>query len=139
VIPASHEQLSLDSRYAPGAAPTTTWTDELEILCDAVAYLGLKDVCFELNTNKTLLLDAMKERDRKHWQAEWTHVVIAMLARRSDEIAGDLLFSLLRARMGVVAPAYEIVANDELTPSEQAEYDRLAAKRARAARAKRTR
>ena len=78
---ASHEQLSLDTRYAPSAASMTTWADELNVLCEAVTLLGLKDVCHELDTNKTLVLDAMHERDRKHWQAEWTHVVIAMLAR----------------------------------------------------------
>lgn len=134
---ASFEQPSLDSHYAPGAASTTTWMDELSLLGQAVAVLGLKDVSFELDANQSLVSDALKERDRKHWQGEWTHVIIAMLARRSDKLASDLLIALIRARLGVVAPAFEIIVNDELTPEEQATYERLAAKRARASRAKR--
>lgn len=132
MILASHEQLSLDTRYAPGAAPTTTWTDELDVLREAVALLGLKDVCHELDANKTLVLDAMHERDRKHWQAEWTHVVIAMLARRADDLAAEVLRALVRARLGIVAAAFEIVAHDALTTEEAETLRRLEAKKRRA-------
>lgn len=115
--------------YAPAAEGSQTWSAELDVLREAVALLGLKEVCHEVN--RTLLCDAMAERDRKRWAAEWTHVIIAMLTRRADELAGDVLHALARARMGIAA--LDVVESLQLTHEEERVLAKLEEKRSKAA------
>lgn len=83
-------QLSLG--YEPGYVGADAWRHQLEAIRSAVNHLGLKEVSFALDVSGSMLSDALNERDRKRWAAEWTHVVLAMLSRRAgDQIAESLV------------------------------------------------
>lgn len=90
-------QMSL--AYEPSYAGKQSWTHQLEAIRLAVAHLGLKEVCFELDVSGSAVSDALNERDRKRWAAEWTHVVKAMLVKRGDTMALELLANILRASL----------------------------------------
>ncbi len=107
-------QLSLV--YGAAHVAGETWALELEALRAAVSHLGLKEVCDVLDVNRSGLSDAMNERDRKRWAAEWTHVVIAMLVRRNDEIALDLVKQIVGAR--AAATPYFVEERVDLTAEE---------------------
>lgn len=83
-------QLSIG--YEPGYVGADAWRHQLEAIRSAVNHLGLKEVSFALDVSGSMLSDALNERDRKRWAAEWTHVVLAMLSRRAgDQIAESLV------------------------------------------------
>jgi len=88
-------QLSLV--YKPAHAGGEAWQRQLAVLRTIVEHLGRKEVAFELDVNGSTLSDALNERDRKRWAAEWTHVVKAMLSMRHDEISAKLLRELANA------------------------------------------
>lgn len=100
-------QLSIG--FKPSYAGGEAWQAQLIVLRTAVEHLGRKEVAFELDVNGSTLSDAMNERDRKRWAAEWTHVVKAMLAMRHDDISRDLLRKIVEAD----------TANTPLTVDEQ--------------------
>lgn len=63
------------------------WSKQLETIRLAVGHLGLKEVSFALDVSGSMVSDALNERDRKRWAAEWTHVLVAMLVRKGDDSA----------------------------------------------------
>ncbi len=92
-------QLSLV--YRPAHAGGEAWQRQLEVLRAIVEHLGRKEVAFELDVTGSALGDALHERDRKRWAAEWTHVVKAMLAHRYDDASRALLLQLCEADLEV--------------------------------------
>jgi len=109
-------QLSLV--YKPSHVGAEVWAKQLEAIRSAVNYLGLKEVAFELDVSGSSLCDALNERDRKRWAAEWTHVLKAMLASKRDAIADDMLRALLDG--DVATTPFDITEPVELTSEELA-------------------
>lgn len=109
--------------YGPTAAGAESWEAEREALRAAIALLGPKEVAYALDVGGSALSDALNERDRKRLAGEWSHVVIAMLMARGDDIAIGALRTLVNARMGL-AP-FATCEKVELTPEEKcAAYER---------------
>lgn len=97
----------------------------LSVLRTTVEHLGRKEVAFELDISGSQLSDALNERDRKRWAAEWTDVVKQMLVnRRGDVVGHDLLAQLLD--IDVLGTGFAIEAADVLTPEEEAAAYRAA-------------
>ncbi|MGN6107265.1 MAG: hypothetical protein ACTHU0_19310 [Kofleriaceae bacterium] len=114
-------QLSL--AYRPGHVGREAWSKRLEAIRAAVSHLGLKEVSFELDVSGSALSDALNERDRKRWAAEWTSVLLAMLQARHDEFSDDLARAILEPEAGLTAFALE--ERKELTPEQlAAAYER---------------
>lgn len=108
-------QLSLV--YPPEYVGAEAWKRQLEAIRSAVMHLGLKDVAFTLDVSGSMVSDALNERDRKRWAAEWTHVLKAMLAARySDETAAGMLRAIVEA--DVAASGFQLVDPDNLTPEQ---------------------
>jgi len=107
-------QLSLT--YDASFVGHETWTKQLEVIRLAVAHLGLKEVCFELDVSGSAVSDAMNERDRKRWAAEWTHVVVCMLQKRGDATS----IGFVRQLYGVALEPTTFVLDEahELTDAE---------------------
>lgn len=104
--------------YAPSHTGSEAWQRQLEALRLAVDYLGRKEVAFELDISGSALGDALHERDRKRWAAEWTHVVKAMLVAKHEDEARALLEALCTADLDVTS--FVLEEPRELTPLEQA-------------------
>jgi hypothetical protein len=109
-------QLSLV--YRPAHLAGEQWKLEVEALRAAVAYLGLKEVAFELDVSGSSISDALNERDRKRWAGEWTQVVQAMLSARTDDLAADLSRGILEAQLALTN--YEPQPRQKLTPEQLA-------------------
>lgn len=90
-------QLSLT--YDPRTTGSETWLRQLEAIRLAVNHLGAKEVSFALDISGSMVSDALNERDRKRWAAEWTHVVVAMLIKRGDEAALGLVRQIFEAAL----------------------------------------
>ncbi len=116
-------QTSLDTKYAAGYVGGRSWIEELELLRDAVRLLGQKEVAWELEVTGPALADALAERDRKRVAAEWTHVIVAMLARRDDEVAQELARTIIGSRAS--STTFVVVEGVPLTPEEEAAIERL--------------
>lgn len=108
-------QLSI--AYKPSYAGGEAWQRQLLVLRTVVEHLGRKEVAFELDISGSQLSDSLNERDRKRWAAEWTHVVLAMLAMRRDETSRALLRQVAESGMAVT----DLVVDEpvELTPEEE--------------------
>ncbi len=114
-------QLSLV--YRPGHVARDAWQAQLDALRAAVSYLGAKEVAFELDVSGSLLFDALAERDRKRWAAEWTLVVLAMLEARRDEVAEGITRRILETS-AVLSP-FVLEERKELSAEElAAAYER---------------
>jgi hypothetical protein len=112
-------QLSIG--FKPSYAGGESWQAQLILLRTAVEHLGRKEVAFELDVNGSTLSDALNERDRKRWAAEWTHVLKAMLSIRRDDISRDLHRKLVEAD----AVGFVVEEQAALTPEEMnAAYER---------------
>lgn len=108
-------QLSLV--YSPATVGADAWSAQLEAIRAAVNHLGLKDVAYTLDISGSGLSDALNERDRKRWAAQWTHVVLSMLnARRGDEIAQQLKRTIAGAAL--VAAELELAGDDSISDDE---------------------
>lgn len=119
-------QLSLT--YGASHAGHESWLAELEVLRAAVTHLGHKNVSHEVDVAGSYLTDALNERDRKRWHSEWTHVVIAMLARSHDEVADDIARRILECQAAL--SRYVVDERKEMTPEDErdayrAELERL--------------
>lgn len=109
-------QLALS--YPAAYVGRETWHRQLDAVRAAVKHLGLKEVAYELDVSGTQLADALNERDRKYWRAEWTHVVKAMLVARRDAMSVDLLRAIVDA--DIETGPFALVDNEPLTPEEEA-------------------
>jgi hypothetical protein len=103
--------------YDPTYVGREAWQRQLVVLRTAVEHLGRKEVAYSLDVAGTYLSDAMNERDRKRWAAEWTHVVLAMLHSRRDDTSRGLMRQL--AELGVSATPLVVDDSVEMTPEEQ--------------------
>ncbi len=112
--------------YRPAHAGGEAWQRQLEALRIAVEHLGRKEVAYEIDVNGSTLSDALNERDRKRWAAEWTHVVKAMLASKHDEISAELLRKVCEADM--TTTALVVSAELDLSPDDLATIERALAK-----------
>lgn len=116
-------QLSI--AYKPAYEAREMHDRRLSVLRTTVEHLGRKEVAFELDISGSQLSDALNERDRKRWAAEWTDVVKQMLVnRRGDVVGHDLLAQLLD--IDVLGTGFAIEAADVLTPEEEAAAYRAA-------------
>jgi len=114
-------QMSL--AYSPSYTGGESWKNELEAIRSAVHYLGLKEVSFALDVSGSAVSDALNERDRKRWAAEWTHVLIAMLVRKGDDIAESMILAIEQARVAITP--FVIEERKALTPEQlAAAYER---------------
>lgn len=107
-------QLSLT--YKPAHAGGEAWQRQLAILRTIVEHLGRKEVAFELDISGSGLSDALNERDRKRWAAEWTHVVKAMLSSKHDDVSSKLLRELATA--DIANTSFVLDESIDLTPEE---------------------
>lgn len=94
-----------------------TWQRQLDAIRSAVKHLGLKEVAFALDVGGTQLADALNERDRKYWRAEWTHVLKAMLVARRDAMSADLLRAIVEP--DIETGPFALVDDEPLTPEEE--------------------
>lgn len=116
-------QLSI--AYKPAYEAREIHERRLSVLRTTVEHLGRKEVAFELDISGSQLSDALNERDRKRWAAEWTDVVKQMLAnRRADDVARDLLHQLLD--IDVLGTGFAVDPADVMTPEEEAAAYRAA-------------
>ena len=114
-------QLSLVYRAAHVGAES--WKVQLEVIRAAVAHLGHKEVAYELDVAGSYLSDALNERERKRWAAEWTLVVLAMLEADRSPIADDIARALLESS-AALSP-FVLEERKELTAEElAAAYER---------------
>lgn len=119
--------------YKPSHAGHEGWLIMLEALRCAVAHLGQKEVCFELDVAKSTLSEALNEKNDKRWAAEWTCKLLAMLTVRGDSDCARLGLSILDA-LAAMMPCYVVAdANDEPTPAEIAAAESVLAKAKRRA------
>lgn len=125
-------QLSLV--YNPSTAGREAWLAHLEVLRSAVSHLGLKEVSFAIDVSGSMLSDALNERDRKRWAGEWTLVIQAMLRNKYDPIAFDLLHKV--ASTGIGCTPFCVQEEDEITPEDEAVWQRVEAAKRRKARNK---
>lgn len=112
--------LQLPFAYKPGDAGRQSWLAMLEILRTAVYHLGAKDVCDELDINKTTLSEALNEQRDRRWAAEWTHTVLAMLDRQHTAASDELIKRLLVAESSLSTRFVVADASDVPTPEEVA-------------------
>lgn len=108
-------QLALE--YPADYVGAEVWRRRLEVLRLAVNHLGLKEVAFTLDIAGSMLSDALNERDRKRWAGEWTDKLKAMLVKRRDETALDLLRQLLE--LDVAHSPFVVTDDVPLTPEEE--------------------
>lgn len=104
--------------YSPSYAGGELWNQRLEILRLVVKHLSLKEVAFALDVGSTFISDALLERDRKRWAAEWNDVVKQMLLQRRDETSLDLYRQL--CELDVYSGPFAIIASEELTAEQEA-------------------
>lgn len=140
------QQLNLPS----GDSGRGAWERLLRVIHDAVYYLGIKDVVFELNAANSTVTSALTflrpkdAEDRKgeankgdrHWRQEWTLRVLEMLADRYEETANQYIKSILDAQAAVTRRFEVVSIDDEPTAAEIEAAERLlmrAKKRRRAA------
>jgi hypothetical protein len=107
-------QLSLT--YDASYVGRETWAAQLEVIRLAVGHLGLKEVSFALDVSGSMVSDALNERDRKRWAAEWTHVLVAMLVKKNDETALGFVRQLFGAALEPTP--FTIEDDAELTAEE---------------------
>jgi hypothetical protein len=126
----------------PSDSDRSAWERLLRVISDAVHYLGIKDVVFELNASNSTVSSALifvKPKDPedkkgeaskgdRHWRQEWTLRVLELLADRYDDTANQYIKTILDAQAAVTR-RFEVVASDEtMTEDEIATLDRLSAK-----------
>jgi len=94
------------------------WARAIELVRDAVAHVGIKEVAFWLDASHTHVADAIHERERKVWHAHWLFVLGALLEQRNDDVSTELRLSLA----ATIAEAFGCRAIDAepLTPEEEA-------------------
>lgn len=109
-------QLSI--AYKPSYAGGEAWQRQLVVLRAAVEHLGRKEVAFEIDVSGSALSDALNERDRKRWAAEWSHVIKAMLDQRADEVSQKLKLQLVE--IDAVTASLVVSEPVDLTPEELA-------------------
>lgn len=109
-----NQQMSLV--YRPSHLAAEAWKQEVEALRSAVAYLGLKEVAFEVDVSGSSISDALNERDRKRWAGEWTQVIQAMLAAKGDDLADELSRAIIDAQTSLTI--YEASTRQKLTPEQ---------------------
>ncbi len=107
-------QLSLI--YSPATEGRKDFLACVEALRSALAYLGLKDVAFELDVGSTYVGDALSERDRKRWACEWTFVIKRMLQKRGDVLALQLLRNIVLCEL--VGTELELAGENEISDDE---------------------
>jgi hypothetical protein len=121
-------QLSL--AYRPAHVGREAWLVQLEAIRAAVYHLGHKEVAYELDVAGSYLSDALNERDRKRWAAEWTLVVLAMLEQRRDGVSDALQLRILAASTELspytLAERIELSAEDLLAEVQRTPEGRAA-------------
>lgn len=103
--------------YDPAYVGRETWQRQLLVLRTAVEHIGRKEVAFALDVSGSFLSDAMNERDRKRWAAEWTHIILAMLEGRRDDVSRNLRRQI--GEGGVAASSLVVDEPVDLTPEEE--------------------
>lgn len=94
----------------------TLWHEDRRLLRAMVDAIGLKQVCFDLDVAKSLLLNALDERDR-HMQARWVAYLVATAPRElGDEWARRTaaLRGLEVVEAKPVSPEQELIALKEV-------------------------
>lgn len=119
--------------YAPSYVGRSAWFVMLEALRAAVAHLGTKEVIYELNVAKSVLSEAINEREErkegdKRWANEWTHVVLAMLEQRHNDTCDQLARTILEAQAALSSRFVIADTSDEPTPEEVEAAERVIAK-----------
>jgi len=110
--------------YKPATTGEQLHHDELAIIADGVACVGIKALADELGVSRQMVSDAQAERDRKRWASEWTCVLIVMLMRRADTTAVEIVRRLIEHRtMGT--PFLVIDEADAVTDAELAAAERV--------------
>ena len=123
------QQLSL-------AAPDLTpWDVLLGRIETAVHHLGLKEVVFRLNSAKSTVCDALKDRNDRRWAQEWTVAVLEMLRDEHTDTAAQLSHAILAAQASVTKRFEVVDADNEPTAEELETCDRVNAKLKRRRRA----
>lgn len=114
-------QLSI--AYKPSYAGGEAWQRLLEVLRTATEHLGRKEVAYEIDVSGSALSDALNERDRKRWAAEWLMIMLAALSQRTDDVSRSLALQIVEQVAAVAGLVVcEAVA---LTPEEMvAAYER---------------
>lgn len=126
--------------FNPAANGAETWEHELAALSDAVTFLTVKEVAYQLDVSKSAIDDALKERKNdngteKRWASKWTHVVIAMLVQRNDPRGNDILERLLEApTLGTRYILDEADHSDQQVEAAQAIVDGARRRKDRAAK-----
>lgn len=110
-----NQQLALS--YPASYVGREVWQRQLEAIRASVKHLGAKEVAYELDVAASHLSDSLNERDRKHWHAQWTHVLKAMLVAKNDDLSLELLQSIIEA--DVESTPFAITDDHELTPEEE--------------------
>jgi len=118
--------------YQPSYVGRIAWLAMLEALRAAVAHLGAKEVLFELNITKSVLSEAINEREErkegdKRWANEWTHVVLAMLEQRHNDTCDQLARAILDAQIEVSSRFEVADVSDEPTDEQIANAERVIA------------
>lgn len=111
------------------------WSRLLAALDDAVTYLGLKEVCHELDVAKSTVCDALHDRNDRRWAMAWTVKVLEMLRDRYTEPANQFSKRIIDIQAEITR-RFEVVAIDEVPTDaeiEAAERVLAAAKRRRRA------
>ncbi len=104
--------------YRPAYLGHEAWLVALEALRGAVAYLGPKEVMFELDISKSTLSESLNEQNHKRWAGEWTYIVLAMLDARHED-AGDRHAKAILDALASVSTRYIVDEVRDLTPEEQ--------------------
>jgi hypothetical protein len=109
-------QLDLD--YSPRDKGHRSWERVLRVVRLAIDRLTLKEVAFLLDTSPSMLADALAERDRKRFAAEW---LVILITASPEPVRGELVAELNRC--GDYRPPQRA---KQLTPEEELRITRKA-------------
>jgi hypothetical protein len=94
------------------------WPTLLAAIDDAVTHLGLKEVVYRLDVAKSIVCDALHDRNDRRWAQTWTLTVLGMLAERRSASSDQLAKSILDAQ-AVMTGRFAVVAEDEEPTAEE--------------------
>lgn len=118
----------LDLTYRPAHTGHEGWLVLLEALRSAVAHIGQKDVCYELDVAKSTLSEALGEKNDKRWAGEWTCKVLAMLTQRGDDESKRYGRAIVESVVAMM-PCFVVAEADDEPTSEEIEHaERVLAK-----------
>lgn len=109
------------------------WPTLLSALDDAVTHLGLKEVTYKLDVAKSIVCDALHDRNDRRWAQAWTLVVLQMLAQRHSATSDQLAKAIIDAQTVMTGRFVVVDDVEEPTAEEIAAAERVlaAAKRRR--------